>query len=240
MNNKIKKLVAGGIITLSMLGCKTMVSEAMSYMYTTENVNLRQYAGTYSRKLGVIKKGTKIPVYGSYGNWYRVLVNGKWGYVCKDYINSNSINKNIVNNKGQILNKLIIVNKDSLKVAYYENGRLIRSFKCAIGKASTPTPNGSFKIINKQINRPYYKKGIRGGAKNNPLGSRFLQLTSNGYALHGTCYPNSIGTRASDGCVRLVNSNIEWLFDEVPLGTRVLIGNGYNKNIASMYGYKIY
>lgn len=241
MNKNLKTLLSAGVISLAMIGSKTITSDALSYGYTSANLNLRQYASTTSKKICIVPKGGKVTIYKSYGNWYSVNYKGKWGYVCKDYVGNNTNNNtNISTNKGQVLNRLIIVNKDSLKLAYYENGKLVNSFGCAIGKASTQTPNGSFTIINKQANRPYYKGNIKGGATNNPLGTRFLQLTSSGYAIHGTCYPNSIGTRASDGCVRLYNSNVEWLYNRVSVGTRVLIGNGYNKNIASLYGYKVY
>lgn len=241
MNKNLKTLLSVGFISLAMIGGKTIQSNAMSVKYVNSNLNIRQYASINSKKLGLISKGSKINVYGSYGNWYSVRYGKVWGYVNKNYVgNKVNNNTNIVVNKGQVLNRLIIVNKDSLKLAYYENGKLVNSFRCAIGKASTKTPNGSFTIINKQANRPYYKGNIKGGATNNPLGTRFLQLTSSGYAIHGTCYPNSIGTRASDGCVRLYNSNVEWLYNRVSVGTRILIGNGYNKNIASKYGYKIY
>lgn len=244
MNKNIKRLLIAGSLSLGILFTVPDKSDALSYMYTNSNVNLRQYAGTYSRKLGTVPKGSKIAVYGSYGNWYSIRYNGKWGYVCKDYVGNNTSNKVTTNqttsNKGKVLTKLIIVNKSSLKTSYYENGRLVASFNSAIGKASTPTPNGSFTIINKAKNRPYYKGGIPGGAYNNPLGTRFLQLTTSGYALHGTCNPNSIGQRVSNGCVRLNNSNIEWLYNRVSVGTHVVIGTGSNKDIAMKYGYKVY
>lgn len=245
MNKKIKSLLLSGIISLGILGTNVRDVDAMSYMYTSANVNLRQYAGTYSKKIGTISKGTKLAVYGSYGNWYSVYVNGKWGYICKDYVvdNKYSTNKNQTNtstNKGIVLNKLVIINKDSRKVAYYENGKLIKSMPCAIGKSSTPTPSGNFTVINKEKNRPYYKGNIPGGASNNPLGSRFIQYTKYGHGLHGTCYPNTVGSAVSDGCNRMYESDVQWLYNKVYVGTHIVIGNGYNKDIASKYGYKIY
>lgn len=253
MNKKIKTLLLSGLISLGMLGANVNNADAMSYMYTSANVNMRQYAGTYSKKLGTLPKGTKLTIYGSYGNWYSVYVNNKWGYVCKDYVvgnrysqsssynNSTSNKKPIVNtNQGQVLKKLVIINKDSRKVAYYENGYLVKSMPCAIGKPSTPTPSGSFTVLNKEKNRPYYKDNISGGADNNPLGSRFIQYTWSGHALHGTCYPNTVGLAVSDGCNRMREYDVQWLYNKVGVGTHIVIGNGYNKDIASKYGYKIY
>lgn len=245
MNKNLKTLLSAGFISLTMIGGKTIQSDALSYGYTSANLNLRQYASTTSKKITTIPKGDKVTIYKSYGNWYSIKYGNTWGYVCKDYVSSNSTsNKNVISNKGQnkglILNRLVIVNKDSRKVAYYQNSRLVASFPCAIGKSSTPTPNGSFKIINKQINRPYYKGNIPGGSPANPLGKYFMQLTTSGYALHCNLNKSTEGRAVSNGCLRMYEKDAGWLYNKVSVGTRVLIGNGYNKNIANSYGYKIY
>jgi L,D-transpeptidase YbiS len=44
-----------------------------------------------------------------------------------------------------------------------------------------------------------------------------------GYLLHGTPYKESIGLAATHGCVRLRDEDIEWLYDHVPVGTKVYI-----------------
>jgi hypothetical protein len=54
------------------------------------------------------------------------------------------------------------------------------------------------------------------------LGTRRLVL-GDGYALHGTNKPESIGQAVSHGCVRLRNEDIEKLYDMVPVGTPVYI-----------------
>lgn len=54
------------------------------------------------------------------------------------------------------------------------------------------------------------------------LGTRRLNL-GNGYGLHGTDKPETIGRAVSHGCVRLRNADIEWLYDMVPVGTPVFI-----------------
>jgi hypothetical protein len=54
------------------------------------------------------------------------------------------------------------------------------------------------------------------------LGKYKLDL-GNGYLLHGTPHEDSIGTAATHGCVRLRGDDIEWLFENVPVGTRVYI-----------------
>lgn len=47
--------------------------------------------------------------------------------------------------------------------------------------------------------------------------------TGNGILLHGTNKPSSIGKAATHGCMRLRDEDIEWLYDYVPVGTRIYI-----------------
>ena len=63
---------------------------------------------------------------------------------------------------------------------------------------------------------------IPSGSPNNPLGDRALTLTRD-YAIHGTNRPQSIGTFASYGCIRMSNKDIVDLFDLVEVGTPVLV-----------------
>jgi hypothetical protein len=44
-----------------------------------------------------------------------------------------------------------------------------------------------------------------------------------GYLLHGTPYARSIGAAVTHGCVRLADDDIEWLYENVPVGTKVYI-----------------
>jgi len=66
-----------------------------------------------------------------------------------------------------------------------------------------------------------YKDGVDGGPTN-PLGSRALYLYVGNrdtyLRIHGTPSPQSIGSRASSGCVRMVMAHIIGLFDQVELG----------------------
>ena len=54
------------------------------------------------------------------------------------------------------------------------------------------------------------------------LGHFRLNL-GDGYLLHGTPYANSIGSAVTHGCVRLADDDIEWLYENVPIGTKVYI-----------------
>lgn len=54
------------------------------------------------------------------------------------------------------------------------------------------------------------------------LGTRKLDL-GNGYYIHGTNDPSSVGDASSHGCIRMTNEDVEYLYEIVPLGTRVVI-----------------
>lgn len=54
------------------------------------------------------------------------------------------------------------------------------------------------------------------------LGHHMLD-TGNGFLFHGTPYKATIGTAATHGCIRLRDEDIEWLYDMMPVGTRVYI-----------------
>ena len=71
-----------------------------------------------------------------------------------------------------------------------------------------------------------YADGLPGG-RGNPLGSRALYLYRDGqdtlYRIHGTTEPWTIGKAVSNGCVRMVNSHVEDLYDRVPVGATVVV-----------------
>ena len=54
------------------------------------------------------------------------------------------------------------------------------------------------------------------------LGAHMLD-TGNGFLLHGTPHKTTIGTAATHGCIRLRDEDIQWLYDMMPVGTKVYI-----------------
>ncbi|WP_417600819.1 L,D-transpeptidase [Pararhodobacter oceanensis] len=57
----------------------------------------------------------------------------------------------------------------------------------------------------------------------NPMGTRALNLTWQYYRVHGTDNVEKIGRRASSGCIGLHNHHVEELFEQVMVGTPVLL-----------------
>jgi lipoprotein-anchoring transpeptidase ErfK/SrfK len=71
-----------------------------------------------------------------------------------------------------------------------------------------------------------WRRGMPGGPRN-PLGARALYLFQGKadtlFRIHGTRDPKSIGHAVSSGCIRMLNADIIDLFDNVPLGTTVIV-----------------
>ena len=122
----------------------------------------------------------------------------------------------------------VVINKAVNKLDVYLNDHKIYSFPIATGKNKDQTPEGKFQISNKVKNPWYIPKDIPGGSPENPLGTRWLGINvpeTNGYkyGIHGTNQPWSIGGYQSQGCIRMHNKDVEWLFNHIPIGTDVII-----------------
>jgi lipoprotein-anchoring transpeptidase ErfK/SrfK len=124
--------------------------------------------------------------------------------------------------RAQETRKRIVVSIPDRKLMLFEGDRVLKVYDVAVGKASTPTPRGTFAIINRVPHPAWYSpKGVVPPGKNNPLGSRWMGLSAKGYGIHGTNVPSSIGKAASHGCVRMRRQDLEELFGLVTVGTIV-------------------
>ena len=146
---------------------------------------------------------------------------------------------------------VILINKATKQLALYIDNKRVIINSVATGKneKGSKTPEGTFTIVTKKKNRPYYSKNIPGGDPRNPLGARWLGLkvegakgikdswgakTGNLYGIHGTNAPWTIGKAASGGCIRMNNPGVINVFNKVKLGTKVKIYNDKNKSFDSV------
>ncbi|MDB5556287.1 MAG: hypothetical protein JWL86_6271 [Rhizobium sp.] len=69
-------------------------------------------------------------------------------------------------------------------------------------------------------------EGVKGNL-NNPLGARALYLykgrNDSGFRIHGTNEPWSIGLNMSSGCIRMMNKDVEHLYDRARIGAKVIV-----------------
>ncbi|MDI6692340.1 MAG: L,D-transpeptidase family protein [Anaerosomatales bacterium] len=130
------------------------------------------------------------------------------------------------------LGTAILVRRADRRLFLYEDGRLVKTYRVAVGAPSFPTPRGRFKIIRKRYMPTWGNPGSAWAADmpkmippgpNNPLGTRALDLDAPGIRIHGTNKDYSIGTAASHGCMRMHRWDIEDLYERVSVGTPVFI-----------------
>lgn len=130
----------------------------------------------------------------------------------------------------------IVISKESLTLNLYDSkGGLIYSFPVAIGKhpgnkkerGDMKTPEGEFDISQIQVATDWghdFKDGK--GYIKNAYGNWFIRLNTephSGIGIHGTHDPSSIGTRATEGCIRLNNADLDKLQPLVKVGMKVTI-----------------
>ncbi len=119
----------------------------------------------------------------------------------------------------------IMVSKSQFLLELYLDEKLYRIYRISTGRQDR-TPACTF-VINQKLMYPawtYNGKSIPYGDPENILGTRWIglkpidedKLGYTGYGIHGTTEPEKIGTAASLGCVRMLNEEVEELFDFIP------------------------
>jgi len=134
----------------------------------------------------------------------------------------------------------IVVSIQDRKLALLEGDKVIRIWDTAVGAESTPSPSGNYTIVNR-LSKPYYYhpgKVVPSGPAN-PLGTRWLGLSLKGFGIHGTNAPGSIGKKASHGCIRMKNRDIEELFELVKAGNAVEIYSERNLFVAQIFKIEV-
>ncbi|MBI1978429.1 MAG: L,D-transpeptidase family protein [Candidatus Omnitrophica bacterium] len=111
------------------------------------------------------------------------------------------------------------------KLTLWSDGKVLKTYLVATGKEGHETPLGDFTIVTKLENPTWYKAGVIAppGSSENILGTRWLGFSLKSYGIHGTTLPETIGTHASDGCLRMLNRDVEELYTIVPLNTKVTV-----------------
>jgi lipoprotein-anchoring transpeptidase ErfK/SrfK len=126
---------------------------------------------------------------------------------------------------------VIVIRRGSNRLELYDGMRPRRVFGVATGQSRYPTPLGRFEIVVKWRNPWWYppdsdwargEEPIPPGL-GNPLGTRWMGISSPGVGIHGTPDAGSIGYSVSHGCIRMQIPEAEWLFERVEVGTPVFI-----------------
>jgi lipoprotein-anchoring transpeptidase ErfK/SrfK len=137
--------------------------------------------------------------------------------------------------------KTVVVSKSQRRIFLYDNHKVIKTYRCAIGRPAYPTPTGTFHI-GKKVKNPTWTNGYAswsrnmpayiGPGPNNPLGTRAMYVYTGlkgghdtGVRFHGVPHSEdpSIGHAASHGCLRMHRKDVENFFPRVTVGTTVYI-----------------
>ncbi|MCA9093929.1 MAG: L,D-transpeptidase family protein [Planctomycetaceae bacterium] len=116
------------------------------------------------------------------------------------------------------------VDLSDFELTVHQNGLYVRKYKIGIGKQNS-SPIGEFIVREKLENPTYY--GTDGNVVDaddplNPLGERWIDI-GDGFGIHGTMDPKSIGAMHSKGCIRMLNSDVEEVYDLLTLGSSVKV-----------------
>ncbi len=147
--------------------------------------------------------------------WLRLPVNGVFGAQEKEALTISLAHESIgTASPGPPPGELRIeIDTEKKTLTLLVDDQVFKVYPCAVGKPSTKSPVGEWRIIQKSTNW--------GGG----FGTRWLGLNVPWgiYGIHGTNKPNSIGTAASAGCIRMHNRDVEEMYPWIPVGTRVSI-----------------
>ena len=148
--------------------------------------------------------------------WYRVQLpvrpNGARGW-----IRASAARRYVVDYR-------IVVDLSDRVVTVFKAGEELVRTPTAIGRSETPTPTGSFyvnqRLLASDASGPFGPGGI-GISAFSPVLTGWAQ--GGPIAIHGTNQPHTIGSAASNGCLRIANDVLERLIHEIPDGTPVRI-----------------
>ena len=131
----------------------------------------------------------------------------------------------------------IVVSLEDRKLALIENGEIKKIYTVAVGKPSTPSPEGTFTIQRRVANPTYHHDGktVLPGPQN-PVGTRWMGLSKTGYGIHGTNEPKSIGKASSHGCIRMARADLEEFYRLVAVGDTVRLVGHRNEETARLFG----
>ncbi len=130
----------------------------------------------------------------------------------------------------------IVISIPDRKLALLEDGEVVKIWRTAVGTESTPTPSGTYTIINRVSHPAYYLPGkVVAAGPSNPVGTRWMGLSLKGFGIHGTNDPGSIGKKASHGCIRMKNRDVEELFDLVRVGDVVELHGERDARLSAIF-----
>lgn len=130
------------------------------------------------------------------------------------------------------VDRIEIRKADNSVVALDSAGTVLASYPATIGSSQFPSPSGTMQVaaVAPEANYTFDPDGREWGpdqtliippGPNNPVGGIWIDLSKDGYGIHGSPDPQLIGKTASHGCVRLTNWDAQELAAAVSQGVTV-------------------
>lgn len=218
------------------------IINSCDYSYAGDCLNTRsgpgtEYAVVTRLRNNIVLNVAEAPIINSSGKWYKILFNeylffpermkGDM-YVSADNVET-FINQGNVSSweNGKIENnKRIIVDKSSQMLYAYDGEEPFMETHISSGLELSPTPVGTFSIFKKMPSR--YMQGpapdsVDTSVYDLPGVPWNMYFTSDGAAIHGAYWHDDFGDQHSHGCINMVPSEAEKLYEWADLGTQVII-----------------
>lgn len=135
----------------------------------------------------------------------------------------------------QAQNRIVVSKKNFQLIVLNQKNDTLRTFPCAVGLntgqkqaiGDKRTPEGVFSVQSIEDSSGWSHDFHDGtGVHPYAYGPYFIRLQIprwSGIGIHGTCFPESIGARSSEGCIRLYNDHITTLLTYINIGMKVTI-----------------
>ncbi len=171
--------------------------------------------------------------------WLQVLSEGKpaKAKTVKKNINLSPVQRELIAFNENVAAGTIIVDNSDRRLYHVLGNGVAMQYGVSVGregfiwtgtntvsrKAEWPTWNPPEEMRVREARKGHILPVTMKGGIENPLGARAMYLGSTIYRIHGTNQPSSIGKAMSSGCIRMANEDVEHLYANVTIGTKVIV-----------------
>jgi len=135
----------------------------------------------------------------------------------------------VLKNAISLITAKVVVDLSEAKVYLMWGNHIVKTYPVAVGQPGWETPVGKFKV-EKKLENPVWQQPITGEliktGPENPLGKRWIGFWSDErhhIGFHGTNKEQLVGQPVSHGCLRMRNNDIQALYEQVVIGTPIVV-----------------
>jgi len=125
----------------------------------------------------------------------------------------------------------VLVDLSARWLFFMLDDEVVGAWPVGVGKPGNETPPGRYTVGEKSVDPTWFRAGkqpVSAGDPSNPLGTRWIAWVSASgekthLGFHGTRDPESIGQDESEGCIRMLNRQVEELYEILPRNSEILV-----------------